>query len=476
MNEFLNPFNTIPLLKSTFIEPGRINRVSPEKIHKHIDNSFRKMIEYAYSVPLYHQKYKNAGIHPNDIKGIKDIKKLPFVTKNDIIENFPDGIIPKNYNKNKSYVVNTSGSTGEPVAFYTDFSTMMKSITLFIRGLQQLNLDWRSSRIAHIGNFSRNKADYVFQDGLISKSSSFYNHNNYLMLNNFDPLPDIIAELDKFNPDMIVSYPVTFKNLAYFKNKGYGKNINPKVLTVGGYVLDDQTKTYVEDSFNCKLLNVYASAESGGDISFECMHNTWHINYDFFHLEAIDDNERIVDEGKVGQVVLTRLFGKGTPMIRYTGMNDFIKITRNYDCSCGLCTPIIEGGIQGRASITIYLPDGRMYPSASFECLSTFLTNEETKKIKQFQIIQKSLYQLDIHVVFFEDSDASGPSRQSIMEKIRDKYQEKVGSQVNIKMKELNEIKSINGKPTPVVVSKLTDREREKILEIVEQEETFKEN
>jgi len=62
------------------------------------------MVLYAYKVPIYKKKYKEAGIHPNDIRGIKDITKLPFISRQDLSENFPDGIISSNFNREKGQV------------------------------------------------------------------------------------------------------------------------------------------------------------------------------------------------------------------------------------------------------------------------------------------------------------------------------------------------------------------------------------
>ena len=66
------------------------------------DKSFRHVVKYAYKVPLYHDKYKKHGVHPNDIRGVSDIKKLPFISKNDLRDNYPNGIIPRNFDRRKA--------------------------------------------------------------------------------------------------------------------------------------------------------------------------------------------------------------------------------------------------------------------------------------------------------------------------------------------------------------------------------------
>ena len=95
MNPFLNPIKTIPFIKYIYYDPWRIYKIKEEKLKKIKDNALRKIVKYAYTVPYYHEKYKKLGIHPDNIRGIDDIDKLPFITKNELINNFPDRVIPK---------------------------------------------------------------------------------------------------------------------------------------------------------------------------------------------------------------------------------------------------------------------------------------------------------------------------------------------------------------------------------------------
>ena len=459
MNPFLNPINALPILKNYITDPNRIDRLDKNQMNKYKDKVFKKIFRYAYSIPLYHNKYKKHNIYPNGIKGLKDISKLPFITKKDFIDNYPDGLLPKNYNKKYSNIVTTSGSTGKPVSFYIDFMTLAKSLSFFFRLGKIYNFNWRKVKVASIGNFSKGKADQVFDETIMSKSSFLYNKNNKLWLNAFDEMKDIVNKLNKFKPDYIVSYPITFQQLAYFKKKGYADNVNPKILVASGYVLDEYTRDYVQNAFNCKLLNTYTSAESYGDISFECFDYTWHINHDFYHLEAVDPDNKLVSPGEKGHVVFTRLFGKATPFIRYLGMDDWVTLLPDDKCSCGLETPIIKNGVEGRQSTSIVLPNGKIFPSASFAIVSLILKDLKTYKVTQFQIIQHKIDKIDINLVIDEDLRNKGPSVELIFDKIKKAYEEKVGPDVTITVKEVKRIKSPPGKPLPLVISKIKPEE-----------------
>jgi phenylacetate-CoA ligase len=467
MNPLVNPLITIPVLKNFILDHGRLQRLNQTQIQKFRDKEFRKIVKYAYNVPFYHDKYKKAGLHPSDIRGLKDIEKLPLITKEDLVKNFPDRIIPTNYNKKKGFVICTGGTTGKPVSIYTDFITMGKSTGLLIRELNHFNLHWKKSRFVHIGNFNQYRIDKISQENFSEHIESFISFKNRLNLDVGTPLIKMIELLDKFRPEIIMAYPAVFQHLAFLKRKGKGNNIKPKILWTGGAILDDYTKRYVEDAFNCALLNIYPSVEAGADIAFECLEGTWHINYDFFELEAIDDDGCVVAPGERGHVVLTRLWGNGTPIIRYVGMEDWVRLSDIERCNCGLKTPTIIDGVEGRNRANIVLPNGKIFPPGAFCFIEPVLQELNTFKVLQYQIVQKSINEIQILIVIDEDLRKVGPSVDVIFEIIEKKYKEKVGPDVIIDVKEVKEIKHRRdaSKPPPIVVSNVSQEEGYKALQ-----------
>jgi len=468
MNPFLNPTTGLPLLKHFLFDESRLRRMSIKQVERYRDKALKKIVKYAYTVPIYNKKYKELGIHPNDIKGIQDIKKLPYITKKELAENFPDDVVPQSYNKNRAQIVSTGGSTGKPISIYTDFYLFSESIGAPLRLFHSLNLNFRKLKMANIGTFFPNRAGHEVQKAVYSKLPFFSNFRNRLNINAFDPIKEIIDKLDDFKPDFILSYPVTFQNLAYLKNKGYGKNIKPKILESSGYILDEYTRRYVQDAFGCRMLSVYGSVEgySEAPIAFECLEGIWHINYDFFHIETINENMELIGPNKRGHIVVTKLFGRCEPIIRYTGMDDWVTLSPIYKCKCGLCTPIFKDGVEGRISSSVVLPNGIIYPGASFDVVSLVLNEFKPRKIKRFQIVQKKIDEIEILLVIDEDLRNVGPSVDLLFKKIKERYDKKIGSDIKIDIREVeeNEIKSSPFKPAPLVISYLTQEDREKVL------------
>lgn len=468
MNPFINPFITFPFFKNCILDPGRIERLDAKKLEQYQNKALRKMVSYAYKVPIYNKKYKEAGIHPNDIRGIKDITKLPFISRLEISKNFPDGIISSSFDKAKGHVICTGGTTtkyccnsgSEPVCTYTDIPSMLRGNLIAFRENRFFDLNWRKTKFAHIGNFNPFKYDEVFDKNVIKYAKSFFSFKNYLSMQASSHTHKIIERLDYFKPDVIISYPAIFQDIAYLKRKGYGKNIQPKLLLVGGAMLDEYSRSYVEDVFDCRMFNTYASCESGAEIAFECTERNWHIHADFFHLEAVDENMELVGPGERGRLVITKLWGNGTPIIRYTGMEDWITIGNGEKCSCGLRSPIFGKPVEGRVNSNIVLPDGRVFPPSAFLFISSVLHELETYKVKRFQIIQNRLDEIEILLIIDEDLRDKGPSFDEIARKIKKIYQEKTSPDITITVKEVNEIEEYQdtGKPAPIVISHVNTR------------------
>jgi len=465
MNPFLNPFNGLPFLKNYLTVPSRLKNYDSKKMQKYRDKALRDVIRYAYTVPLYQKKYKAAGIKPEDIKGIQDITKLPFITKKDIVEQYPDGILPIHVDKTKAYVASTSGSTGKPVSVYVDFPTLAQGVLQSVRQGKTYHYNVRTAKIASIGTFHKGRIDRVYDDAILNYTQLFRKSKNYISMNAFDPIKEIIKKLNEFQPDIIYTYPIILQHLAYFKKKGYCDTINPKILQVGGYTMDQYTHDYIHNAFDCPIVNLYQSVEACGTIAYECLKGSWHINNDFYHVEVIDEHNNLLNFGERGHIVVTRLFGRGTPIIRYTGMDDWVTLVEGYQCPCGDHTPIFKNGVEGRISARVILPDGRVYPAASFELVSLVLTELKTYKITNFQTIQNKIDEIEIHLVVDNDLRDTDPPLDFIFKKVYEKYREKCGPAVKITVKEVKEIKSPQNKPAPLVISKINLEDGYKILE-----------
>jgi len=457
MNSLTNPTFLLKVLKSYMIDINRLKRISDEKLRKYQDKRIRKMVKFAYSVPLYHDKYKKEGIYPDDIKGTKDVKKLPTVSKHDFKKYYPDGIVSSKINKDKLIEVRTSGTTGKSLSIYVDMFDIVAGLFGYIRSLREYGIDWRKDKLTIIADFQPHTVEsgYIHK-GIQPRFSSNLFFKNMQWLNTNDPPEKVIEEINKFKPDFLGGYVGMLGHLALLKEKGLGKNINPRAIATTGSPLTDSLKELMKKSFNATIFQSYGSTESGS-IAFQCKNGNYHVMSDLVYLEYLKDGKQ-VSSGEAGKIVLTKLYGIGTPIIRYDAINDIVAPS-DKKCGCGLSGDIIDK-IYGRDDISLYTPDGRIILPASFgEIFSKVLYNLKTNKLKDAIIIQHSIKKVELRVVIDEKQRNIGPSVEEIFRVLITGLQEKLGKDVEIITKEVKNI----DRETPRVVQKL-DRNKLKII------------
>jgi len=456
MNPLLNPVFLLQAIRGYLTDVNRVWRISYDQLEQYRDRQFRRMVRYAYDVPVYRRKYRAAGIYPADIRGIKDIKKLPTVSKNDFRKNFPQGIVHPYFDTTHAHLVSTSGSTGQPVSLYTDVYTVIKALFGFIRELREYNVSWHKTKMSVIVDLTPESAEEAYLARTVMPYlGKLFSFDNLQILHVGDEPRDLIEKIDGFQPEFLGGYPGVLRALAVLKRKGHGEHIQPRVMSSSGAVLDDYTKRYIEDAFHAPIFDVYGSTEAG-PVAFECREGNYHIHSDFVHLEFLDGQGEDVAPGEPGHLVITKLYGRGTPVIRYTGMNDFI-IPLEGLCPCGINTHLL-GIVGGRKADSIILDEGKIIPPSAITGIPGKVMHEMgTDKIQQFQIVQKSLSRVEILLVIDGALRHVGPPVDRIREELQRRFQEKFGNGVEVEVKEVDHIKQSEHLDTPphVVISEV---------------------
>ena len=462
MNQFLNPALLVKIAKSYLSDVDRLWRYNYEQLKNYQDKALRKMVRYAYTVPLYHNKYKKNGVHPADIKGLEDIKKIPLITKDDLRRNYPDNIIPKNYNKENGFLLSTSGSTGKPVFVYNDIFTSIKGLVGFTRALKSFGYDWKKSKVALIMDIAPGSVEHAsFTQSITPFLKRFITLDNIKFLHVGENTETLLKELNEFQPEFLGSDPNFLKKLAYLKITGKANNINPSCLSSGGAMLDLYTKNYVKKAFGVDLYDTYGTTE-GGPVGFECIENgNYHIHSDFVFLEYLDEKDDSVPFGKTGKLVVTKLYGKGTPIVRYTGIEDLVIPIESKKC-CGITSDMIKH-IEGRSIELIITPSGKMIAPLGITAIPAAIMDKfKTYKIQQFQIVQHKIDDVEILVVIDKKLRDIGPSVEIILNDLKDRFQEEMGNDVHLKITEVDKVEKDIGRGTAkVVISKI---KKEKFL------------
>jgi phenylacetate-CoA ligase len=450
MNPFFNPVFLGKILKRYLFDIDRLDRITEDSLRRYQDKQIRRLVRFADTVPLYHEKFKQAGINPSTIMGIDDLSKLPYVTKEDFKRHYPDGIISKKVHKKSLIEVSTSGTSGKILPLYVDMLDIVMGLFAYMRTLHEYGLSIWQNKIAIIGDFASHTAEsgYVTR-GLQPRFSLPALSKNILWLNTNDDPKTVASALDAFHPDFIGGYVGMIGHLALLKESGVGVNISPQFIGTTGTVIDPFLKSFIEKQFKTKVFEVYGATESGL-IAFQCRQGNYHLMSDLVYTEFFRDGQPL-KSGDAGEMIITKLYGNGTPIIRYNAINDIVAPLET-TCSCGKAGALIKK-VYGRNDLALYLPDGTvMLPSSFSEISSKILYQLKTNKVKNTKIIQHDLATIEIQIVIDETLRTIGPSVEEIFQFIQSNFSKKVGPAVRVMVNEVGAIDTTQG---PRIISKV---------------------
>jgi phenylacetate-CoA ligase len=443
MNPFYNPVFLGKILKRYLRDVDRLNRISDESLRRYQDKQLRRLVHFADTVPLYHDKFKQVGIHPSDITRINDLHKLPFITKDDIKQYYPNGIVSPKIKKSSLIEVSTSGTTGKVLPIYIDLLDIIMGLFAYMRTLHEYDMNVWKNRITIIGDFAPHTAEsgYITR-GVQPRLNLMRMFKNIQWLNTNDDPKKVIAAINDFQPEFIGGYVGMLGHLALLKETGFGENISPQYIAATGSVLDPFLKSFIEKTFHANVFEVYGATESGL-IGFQCKQGSYHLMSDLVYAEFLKDG-RPVGSGEGGEMIITKFHGKGTPIIRYNAINDIVAPLEG-SCSCGKAGALIKK-IYGRSDLALYLPDGTvLLPSSFSEIYSKILYKLKTNKVTNTKIIQHDLTTLEIQVVIDEPLRTIGPSVEEILQFIQKGFKEKTGTGVTVTVKEVDSVDTSQG-------------------------------
>jgi phenylacetate-CoA ligase len=443
MNPFYNPVFLGKILKRYLVDIDRLKRMNEQQLQRYQDKQIRRIVRFADTVPLYHEKFNKAGVNPFTITGIRDLSILPIITKDDIKRFYPDGIVSSSLKKEQLIEVSTSGTTGKVLPMYVDMLDVMMGLFSYIRTLREYGMNIWKDRITIIGDF----APHTAESGYINRGLQPRFHftgllKNIQWLNTNDDPKKVIEAIDNFQPDFIGGYVGMLGHLALRREAGDGKNIAPRYIAATGSVLDASLKSFIEKTFSAHVFEVYGATESGL-IGFQCKQGRYHLMSDLVYAEFVREN-RPVPPGEAGELIITKLYGRGTPFIRYNAINDIVA-PFDETCPCGMTGALIKR-VYGRNDLAVYLPNGVvMLPSSFTEIYSKLLYELKTHKVKNTKIIQHDLTDLEIQVVIDQELRNVGPSVEEIFHFIRKGFEEKIGPGVKVTVKEVDSVDTSQG-------------------------------
>jgi len=324
--------------RNQWLKPAELEELQAKRL--------RAMIKHAYdNTEFYHRKFKDAGIRPEDIRTVDDLKKVPFTTKDELRKNSTNSMIARGVDLRKCLVTETSGSTGIPtkVVYDPPASDFSKAINLRSHIENGLTLTSKWAIFGDPHHFPKPKWFQKF--GFFSPQ----------WISVFDPIEKQLEFLQGFKPDILGGYTSSILLLAQAVKERGITDITPKAVISTSELLDPGTREYIDSVFNLKMIDHFGCVELNRT-AWECSeHAGYHIDVDAVVMEFISDGEAAAP-GERGEIVYTGLYNYAMPLIRYA-IED-VGVPSDEKCPCGRGLPLMKL-VEGRSDSFMQTPDGR---------------------------------------------------------------------------------------------------------------------
>ncbi|MGN0593206.1 MAG: phenylacetate--CoA ligase family protein [Ruminococcus sp.] len=367
-----------------------------------------KQVKHVYeNVPYYKQLMDERGLKPDDIQTLDDLKKLPFLTKADLRDQYPYGLLATDL-KNCVRIQSTSGTTGRRVvAFYTqkDVDLWEECCARAIVAAGGTNED-----VCHVsygyglftGGPGLNGGSHKV--GCLTLPMSSGNTERQIQF-----MMDLGSTILCCTPSYAAYIGETLKEMGY---KPEDNKLKAGIF--GAEPWTEEMRRDIEKSLGIKAYDIYGLTEtSGPGVSFECEEQTgMHINEDHFLAEIIDpDTGEVLPDGEKGELVFTSLTKEAFPLIRYR-TRDICVLSRK-KCSCGR-TLIKMSKPMGRSDDMLIIRGVNVFPSQ----IETVLLNKGYTPNYQIEVNRvNNTDTLDINVELSPEEYKNAKDELEIREK-----------------------------------------------------------
>lgn len=343
-----------------------IETMPPEQLRKLQSEKLVKQVCHVYDhVPYYRDLMDKKGVKPEDIHGVEDLYKLPFLTKRDLRDTYPYGMLAVPL-ADCVRIQSTSGTTGKRViAYYTQHDI-------------DLWEDCCARAIVAAGGTREDVVQVCYGYGLFTGGSGLHGGSH--------KVGSLTLPMSSGNTERQIQFMMDLKATiicctpsyaAYIgeslKERGYKPEDNAlKAGIFGAEPWTEEMRRDIEASLGIKAYDIYGLTEtSGPGVAFECEEQKgMHINEDHFIAEIIDpDTGEVLPEGSKGELVFTSLDKEAFPLLRYR-TRDICVLSRK-KCSCGR-THVRMSKPMGRSDDMMIIRGVNVFPSQ----IETVLLNE----------------------------------------------------------------------------------------------------
>ncbi len=334
-----------------------IERMPVDDLHKLQEDRLRSLVRFVYAhSSFYRDRFKEAGVEPDDIKKLSDVTKLPFTRKSDLRNTYPTGMFCLPGDWVVRYHV-SSGTTGKPT----------------VVGYTQGDIDmWTDSLARALTSIGLGRGDVIqvgygyglFTGGLGLHYGAEKIGATVLPIGagNTERQIELMQDLGSTAIACTPSYFLYINEVAQKMGISLSEDTKLKAGIFGAEPWSDETRKRIEEATGIKAYDIYGTSEMSGPLFTEChLQKGIHVWADLFLIEAVDpETGEQVEDGERGELVVTSLDKWAFPLIRYR-LGDLTIIT-NEPCECGRTHPRIMR-ILGRTDDMIVVRGINVFPS-----------------------------------------------------------------------------------------------------------------
>lgn len=400
---------------------------SPNEIKEEQFNKLKDNLIYCFeNIEYYKRIFKESNFDPYEMNSFEEIKKIPFLTKEIIRQEF-DSLYNKKTPKSEYVEHYTSGSTGEKLRFLVPKELIYKLNTAFIyRFYAMAGINPKDRRVTIGGRKFANRKPYY----------SYNYFENQLLLSSHhlteDNIRIYLQEINSYKPIFIQGHPSAILVLAkYILNKRYKINISLKAIFTTGETLITDDKGIIERAFKTKVYQQYGSGENCFSAQEAPGEDGYLLNYEHGYVEMVGD-------GEYKEVYVTSLLNNVMPFVRYK-IGDFVLPLKlnTYSTTFGL--PIVFKEVIGRIDDVLTSIDGNdILPVTIRMNMKPYLANNTN-----YQLIQKENGLFELNLL--------DPNRLINTNKTVEMLKDLLGKNVQIELKYLNNLTTLGGKIRNVI-------------------------
>ena len=397
---------------------------------------------YSFS-PFYHRRMEENHVHPDDIRSLGDIRKLPFMYKRDLRDNYPDGLFVSTQEDLVRYHV-SSGTTGKPtVVGYTE------------RDLE----NWTASLARGLVSCGLGRGDVIqvsYGYGLFTGGLGLHYGAERIgatvlptSVGNTERQIELMQDLKATAIACTPSYLLHMGEVAEKMGVSIKDDTRLKVGILGAEPWSEQMRQRIQDWLGIRAYDIYGTSELSGPMFCECSEQKgFHVWGDLAYVEILDpDTLEPLPAGERGEMVITMLQKEALPMVRYR-IGDISAIDDSV-CACGRTHPRVQR-ITGRVDDMLIIRGINVFPSQIEYALMSI-----PEVGQHFQIIvdkkgalDEMLVQVEVKREAFSDKITD---LMSIRKKVEHKLRNILNVAVNVELVEPGSLPRFEGKAKKVI-------------------------